>query len=345
MRKYMLFIIIFSLFSCSKQVSIAPVESYQETEVAELSQDIITVEEVPVLVNTYTPPVLLKPETITMHNDENFILDDIIGTWWAGAPSHTLIIEFTDNNIFYIREYDYGLKFVGESFYPFKIEDDIIIENFAKDSTINYNIMRYFASPSIHISVLNDRVLDFKELPYRFYRGTIDELVDSRNTRILNRNRLQNFIIDELLNGVAYQGDNEDFDDIDGVINTYGIPLKDEITEVIDGGRYVGLGNLTGIREISYEDLLHRYYVFGNSGMIQCYVDVTLTKKVDRLTLINIGDTSDVVISTFGSYWHRDGEDIIYMWEENGNGPYRWARFNIEDDIITSISYILISWG
>jgi hypothetical protein len=280
-------------------------------------------------------------------NDKNFHLEDIIGIWWAGAPNHTLEIEFTNDNRFYIREFDYQYNFTGEDFYPYKIEENnIIIENIDKSNNIDKYIHNdIFPSDIIYISELNEKVLYCEKSSYRFYRGTVKEVLERRNNNLSYEDKLKEFIYNEMLNGIVFNGDENDEN---GVIDTYGMPIRDEIIEYTDGRRYEGGLSLTGIREITYEDLTHRYYVFinRNNTVRQFYNDVFVNTKLNRLKMINIGDTSEKLLTVFsGNYWRKDGEDIIYMWGGDDTGEtYRWVKFSIENNIITKISYILTSW-
>ena len=291
-------------------------------------------------------------------------MEKIIGVWWSGNPSSTIFIEFTDNGILYIHELYKYEDLLVEDFFPYKIEENnIIIENINKnfDEKIN-NLFNKVFPPDIYIANLDDRKLEFELLAFRlldrntrlristsysfnnFYRGTMEEVLERSNIRLNYENKLKEFIANELLNGVIYQGDENNEN---GVIDTYGVPTKDEITEYSDGKRYEGGGYLSGIREITYEDLKHRYYVFTNGD--QCYVDVNVDKKLDRLTTINIGAASEEVTAVFGSsYWRKEGEDIIYMLGGDGSpdpGPLRWVRFSIENNIVIKITYIITQWS
>jgi len=223
-----------------------------------------------------------------------------------------------------MREYDFDNDLVGENMFSYRIEqNNIIIENFNKNNNIGKHIIQYFIKPNIHISELDERLLVLKELPYRFYRGTIEDVLIKINTILNYENKLKYFVYNEILNGIIYQGD---LNDLNGVIDTYGIPVKDEIIEYSDNMRYKGGRSLVGIREIVYEDIKHRYYVFRNRSNIesQFYQDVLVNKILDKLITINIGNTSEDVIKTFGNnYWCKDEEDIIFMWGGEGGEEYR----------------------
>jgi hypothetical protein len=150
---------------------------------------------------------------------------------------------------------------------------------------------------------------------------------------------VMNFVFDEILDKNIYNGSDEDKD---GVVNTYGKPIKDEIIEYSDGLRYEGGMTLKGIREIIYEDLTHRYYVFINrSGdERQFYMDVLVDTKLDRLKTINIGDTTENVIEIFGNnYYRKEDEDIIYLVDD-----IKLLRFYIIENKIIKIAYIITRW-
>jgi len=124
----------------------------------------------------------VSPGTALLINDKNFPLEDIMGTWWAGAPNHTLEIEFTNDNRFYIREFDFHDNFAGEDLFPYKIEgNNIIVENIDKTNNIDkYIISNIFPSDIIHISELNEKSLYYDKSSYRFYRGTVKEVLERR---------------------------------------------------------------------------------------------------------------------------------------------------------------------
>jgi hypothetical protein len=331
---FILFLVIFIFCSCHKKDP--PVKEEKVDDIVSVISD-----------EEYSQKYIVSPGTALFINKKNLPLEDIIGTWWAAAPNHTLEIEFTDDNIFFIREFDFQGNFVGEDFYRYKIEENnIIIENIDKSNNISKEIIQNLFSPNIiHISELNAKLLNCEELPYRFYRGSVNELLEKKNINLGYENKLKEFIYDEVLNGTIFHGDENDEN---GVIATYGIPISDEIIEYSDNKRYEGGMSLKGIREIVYEDLTHRYYVFINRSNIerQFYVDVVIDKELERLKTVNIGDTSEKILTVFGNnYWRKDGENIIYMWGgDTTEETHRWVKFSIENDIIIKISYILTSW-
>ena len=329
MCKYLFFLVILVFSGCQKQPQFVNNESSSQEDIV---YHIDSPQE-----NDKNPDVVFIPY------EGNFTLEDILGSWWMGTPWGTNIMEFTNDGILHISKFDNNFVFATGSFYPYKIEkNSIVIEDINKDNNLDSYFTSVLLSPGSYITTLDDRKLFIENLSKNsllFYKGTVEQLIERRDTRKYFENKLKEFIHDEFLNGIIFQGD---INDENGVINTYGIPIKDEIIEYSDD-RGGGL-RLVGIREITYEDLTHRYYVFTIG--VQYYVDVIINRKLERLTIINIGATSEEVLELFGSnYWHKEGEDIIYIWGGDGEEDYRWVRFSIENNIVNKISYIITSWG
>jgi hypothetical protein len=329
MYKYLIIILILALCNCQKQTK-------------------ITDEEDPASIITSEKPFQESNiEIDSAVNKENNIQKDIIGTWLMTAPSFSLELEFKNNGILYIREFDFGHNFVDEKFYPYNIEGhNLIINDTGKSNNFgNFaNDYLFTSENSISIKELDTKklVLSLGGSDFPFYKRTMEDALESLNNRLSYENKLKEFIYIEMLNSIIFQGDTND---VNGVINTYGKPIKDEIIEHSDGFRYEGGMTLTGIREITYEDLMHRYYIFINRNNIerQFYMDVTVNKKLDRLKMINIGVTFEEIMAVFGSnYWRKDGEDIIYFWDDDDG--YKWVRFYIKNNNVDKISYIITSW-
>jgi hypothetical protein len=340
MNRLFIFLAFFVLFSCQKQTQYANAELETKVEAeVETKTDIVSI----VHEEKLPQEDAVRPDSIIISNRENFPLEKIIGAWWSGNPFSTIFIEFTNNGILYIRELHTYRDLLVEDFFPYKIEENnIIIENANKPNIHDKEMDELFKLlflPDVFIKNLDDKSLNFWNGAL-FYRGTMEEVLERSNIRLNYENKLKGFIANEFLNGVIYQGD---INDKNGVIDTYGVPIKDEITEYSDGKRYEGGGYLSGIRGITYGDLTHRYYVFTNGN--QCYVDVIIDKKIDRLKTINIGAAAEEVTALFGSYWRKEGEDIIYMLDrDNSPEPLRRVRFSIENNIVIKISYIITSW-
>ncbi|MDR0314201.1 MAG: hypothetical protein LBI14_11475 [Treponema sp.] len=336
MRKYLLIIAIIAVCSCQKQAQIIAEEEISDTAL--------------IMVEEPSQEVFIEPAATVVIYSSKYSQEDIIGAWWLGTPRSTIEIEFTNDNILYIREFDIFDNSVDENFYPYKIENDsLIIEDTDKSNNFVGFVNDYFlaSGAGIYIAGLDARSLNLvlRGNRFQFYKGSMQEQLESLNKRISYENELKDFIYNEVLKGIIYQGDIEDEN---GVIDTYGEPLKDEIIEYSDGLQYEGGRTLIGIREIRYEDLTHRYFVFVNRRNIQSqsYKDVLVNTKLDRLTTINIGARSEDIMAVFGrDYWRKEGEDLMYMWNLDISEPYRWVRFTIENDIVISISYILTRWS
>jgi hypothetical protein len=338
MNKYLFVCIIIIVFSgCQKREQPTNNEEYGSTEEMDIDSNLDSK-------NLSKENILISDSAYIM-NIENFSLEDIIGSWWKSTPTKLIVIKYTNNGILHIMELDEFSGILIEDFYPYKIEDNnIVIEGANKRNDFGYDINEYVLATDIYISNLDIKELSLNNInttgfPARFYKGSLEEILERRNVQINYENKLIEFINNEVLNGIVFQGSDNDEN---GVINTYGVPLKDETIEYSDGQRYEG-GRLTGIREITYEDLTHRYYIFTRYAQ---YVDVILDKKLDRLKTINIGASSEKVLAAFGgNYWRKEGEDIIYMiGGDHSAEPWRWVKFTIEDNLVVIISYIITRW-
>jgi hypothetical protein len=86
------------------------------------------------------------------------------------------------------------------------------------------------------------------------------------------------------------------------VIDIFGEPLNIKVTEV--SFNLVG-GKVIEIRELIYDDFIHIYYIFEDGTIF--YIGFIIEKKLERLKTINIGDTSEKLLSIFS--------DKYYSWE------------------------------
>ncbi|MDR0312148.1 MAG: hypothetical protein LBI14_00975 [Treponema sp.] len=343
MNKFLLIIALIVAFcSCQKQAQNKAEQrrAYIKLEIAEGKPF-----QEPVIMPDIVPQVnIIEPYIPVIVNQTIYSQEDIIGTWFMGNAFSSIEIKFTNDDILYIREFDLDDSLIDENFYPYKIEENkLIIDDADKSNNFEYYLNAYFLSSGAAISIdkLDARSLQFKAsgVHFTFYKRTMEEVLERRNIESSYENKLKDFIHNEVLNGIIFQSD---IDDENAVIAIYGEPIKDEIIDYSDGKRYEGQGYLTGIREISYEDFIHRYYVFSSGG--QMYVDVVAKRNLDRFTMPIIGAYSEDIIAAFGSsYWRKDGEDLIYMWGGDGGESYRWVRFSIENDIVVSVAYILTS--
>jgi hypothetical protein len=347
MQKYFLIIALITLCSCQKQAQ--PIaeqrRAYIDLQTAEgrPSQEPTISHDTAVALNQENS---IEPNTADILNQKIYSQEDIIGTWLQGTPFSFREIEFTDSNIFYLREFDRDYSIIDENFYSYKIEGkNLIINDASKSNNFGYDINKYFLSSGegVYIGDLSDRRLYF-EIPgasFLFYKGSMDDFLGREAIRLSYENKLKDFIHNEMLNGIIFQ---EDTNDENAVTAIYGEPIKDEIIEYSGGLGYESGGHLTSVREITYDDLIHRYYVYPNG--FQTYIDIVMNKNIDRLTIPCIGYTSEEVLELFGSsYWRKEGEDLIYMWGSDSGESYRWVRFAIENDIVVSVAYILTSRG
>jgi hypothetical protein len=136
---------------------------------------------------------IVNPSSALIINNKNFSLENIIGTWWMGAPSYTFDIEFTNDNIFNMREFDYNNILVDERFYPYKIEENnIIVEDIDKNNNFDEFINDFFFTPGINSVYIDE--LDAKKIRFvksvnigsnnkevtnwaSFYKGTVKGLL------------------------------------------------------------------------------------------------------------------------------------------------------------------------
>jgi hypothetical protein len=102
---------------------------------------------------------------------------------------------------------------------------------------------------------------------------------------------ITSFFFIEIMNG------NKDLsfrDGEDGVIKYFGKPLKIEIESV---SFYFESEKVVEIQKLTYDDFVHYYYVFENGKKL--YNGFIIENKLKRLKSINIGDTSEKLLSTF----------------------------------------------
>ena len=353
MYKYLIIIAILVFGSCHKQARHTNEENRTNT-VSNMDDEKYHQEDSIYDINSYEENII-RPDVVSIKNEKNFPLEGIVGTWLTGTPTLLIEIEFTNNGILYIKELNTWTDRFVEDFYRYKIDgNSIIIDDVNKINNFDDDINNMLLSPllpDVNIINLDERSLSFERFIKNnsggylkdnllFYKRPLKETLERRDIRLNYENKLKNFIFNEILNGVIYQGD---INDENGVVNTYGVPIRDDTMEYFDGKKYEGGLYLTAIRDIVYEDLIHRYYVFTKG--VQCYIGVIINKRSDRLTSINIGSPSEEITTVFGNdYWRKEGEDIIYMFDDHPSG-YRWVKFSVENNVIIKISYIITSWG
>ena len=145
MRKFLFLIIILTFFSCQKQEQITEGDEADLPIAADLSIAIENISEEALLkINENVIRIhvidIIQPESITIINEENYLLENILGTWVVGNHSYSppTEIEFTEDNIFYLRELDRNYNIISENFYPYEISENTIIIKEA-DKTNNYS--------------------------------------------------------------------------------------------------------------------------------------------------------------------------------------------------------------
>jgi hypothetical protein len=155
---------------------------------------------------------------------------------------------------------------------------------------------------------------------------------------VIKQNNITDFFFVEIMNGntdLSFHRDKYE------VIDIFGEPLEINVTEVsfnLAGGKVIEM------RELIYDDFVHIYYVF-ESGIV-FYIGFNIEKRLERLKTINIGDTSDKLLSTFSDeyyswdVWENVKENISYCTD-----PVTCEiQFVIKDTIIQKIfvNFLLI---
>ncbi|MDR1840093.1 MAG: hypothetical protein LBQ93_10980 [Treponema sp.] len=152
---------------------------------------------------------------------------------------------------------------------------------------------------------------------------------------VIKQNNITDFFFVEIMNG------NEDLSfhrDKYEVIDIFGEPLDINVTEVLFN---LAGGKVIEMRELIYDDFVHIYYVF-ESGIV-FYIGFNIEKRLERLKTINIGDTSDKLLSTFSDEYYSSEnvkENISYYTD-----PVTYEiQFIIRDTIIQKIfvNFLLI---
>ncbi|MCL1836560.1 MAG: hypothetical protein FWG46_03335 [Treponema sp.] len=122
------------------------------------------------------------------------------------------------------------------------------------------------------------------------------------------------------------------------VIELFGEPLKINIQSVLFN--FIG-GTVVELHEYVYDDFTHIYYIFEN-GLI-FYIEFFIEKKLERLQTINIGDTSDKLLSTFHDKYYKWNEietlkeNISYYTDPDVDPAILEIQFIIKDKIIQKI--------
>ena len=146
------------------------------------------------------------------------------------------------------------------------------------------------------------------------------------------REKVENYIINEILAGIKYTGN---LDDQYGVTKYYGVFVEEKITTITPF--YFEGGNVIQLRELIYNDITHYYYIFDTGK--QLYKGVEIKNPLTRLITINIGDTYDKLIESFGNDYYYGGKEYISYFGFQGE-----VIFSIEGNRIKKIfvNYLLI---
>ena len=142
------------------------------------------------------------------------------------------------------------------------------------------------------------------------FSGHIDEL-DVIPEIIIEQKTIADFFFDEILSGRRYIPV-EDFivkRSNEGILTYFGEPLEINIIPTNPVFYFSG-GRVIEIHEYIYEDLLHSFLVFENEMIL--YTALIIKKRLDRLRTINIGDSLELLLSTFSDrYWISERADAI----------------------------------
>ena len=165
---------------------------------------------------------------------------------------------------------------------------------------------------------------DTRNIPNREYKALN---ADFKNYREI----IENYFINEVLNGIKYTGE---LDDKNGVVKLYGLPLEENVESI--SPYYFEGGNVIAIRKLIYDDLIHYYYVFENGK--ELYAGIEMDKSHERLKTINIGDDVNKLKEIFGESFYDYENKISYY------GLNEEVVFLIKNNIIIKIigNYLLI---
>ena len=143
------------------------------------------------------------------------------------------------------------------------------------------------------------------------------------NETVVEEINITNYFYNEIMNGnndLSFQNGSN------GVIDFFGNPLEENILP--SSFNFEG-GKIVEIHEYVYEDFIHRYYI-SESGY-KLYAGFTINKKLDRLKTINIGDTSEKLLSVF--------PDKYYPWE-----GFEQIKENISyytDPVVCEVQFVI----
>ncbi|MDR0313873.1 MAG: YARHG domain-containing protein [Treponema sp.] len=108
-------------------------------------------------------------------------LKDIIGTWLISIIRGYVELEFSDDGIFYLKEYDENFSLTAENFYPYKlVVDNIILEETGKDNKFGASVNDIVIN-NIYIIKFSNGALSLN-LKHRSTNGTMMQTPLTRRT-------------------------------------------------------------------------------------------------------------------------------------------------------------------
>jgi hypothetical protein len=127
---------------------------------------------------------------------------------------------------------------------------------------------------------------------------------------------------------------------IEGIVNIYGEPIDIRIIPVSTIHEFE---KIKEIHEYIYKDIIHSYYISQDGK--EFYRGFSVEKKSERLKTINIGDSSDKLLSAFSEksdfidsdFTFRNNFTIrYYMWNPQNYDHYQ-IKFIIRNNKIENI--------
>jgi len=115
--------------------------------------------------------------------------------------------------------------------------------------------------------------------------------INNRKEGKIIKNNITDFYFNEILAGNKYLKFHRDEYKI---IEYFGEPFEIRITPA---SFYFEGGKVVEYHQYFYDDFIHYYYIFEDGTIL--YKGFIIERKQERLKTINIGDTSDKLLSTF----------------------------------------------
>jgi hypothetical protein len=154
---------------------------------------------------------------------------------------------------------------------------------------------------------------------------------------INKKNSIYDFLVYEIMDGNIESSFEKGIEDI---INIYGEPIDIRIIPVSITYRSEKVKEM---REYIYKDFIHSYYISQNGK--EFYRGFSIEKKSERLKTINIGDSSDKLLSVFSDksdfidsdFTFRNNFTIrYYIWHPQSYDYYQ-IKFIIRNNKIENI--------